>query len=223
MELTAPDLMKGTVYALEQSGYLLHDALMLFRKKRYSSSVVLSIFSKEEMGRFEILVDNYMKAESNKTSVSSESIKKQCDDHVEKIRRSDLGILDIDKLGRPDIAMAILKNPLGSKKRKDALNEAQLCLKKLARKLSDNLHQKRIRALYVEPLEFGMEWNRPSLTSRKECLLLWENTSFEYDVRCDWYKVEVTDPSSLVSRWASRPELPKSFWSEISLFQPEDA
>lgn len=52
MELTGLDLLFGAVYALEQAGCLLHDAFSLFLKGRYSSSVVLAVFSKEEMGRF---------------------------------------------------------------------------------------------------------------------------------------------------------------------------
>ena len=52
--LSAHDLLEGAMYAMEQAGHLLHDAVGLYERGRYSSAVVLSVYAREEMGRAEI-------------------------------------------------------------------------------------------------------------------------------------------------------------------------
>jgi AbiV family abortive infection protein len=77
MELTETDLLKGAVYALEQAGHLLHDAYLLFLRERYASSIVLAVFSKEEMGRFELLLDDWEGVASKRVKVTTDSVLSQ--------------------------------------------------------------------------------------------------------------------------------------------------
>lgn len=216
MELTGPDLLCGAVYALEQAGYLLHDALFLFRKERYSSSVVLTVFSKEEMGRFEILLDIYYAVEEKGSKLSSLDVLKRCDDHLVKLRHSHYeDEIDLESLGRPELTEAIFKGPWSSIEHKQAWKKARELAERLARRMPKALHRRRMRALYVEPTE--NDWNRPIHTSREECLKLLRKTSDEYDARCSWYEVNETERSSFISTWAARPALLKSLCFELRL------
>jgi AbiV family abortive infection protein len=53
---TAPYLLEGAVYALEQCGLLLRDADLLYRNRSFATAVVLAAFAREELGRWQILL-----------------------------------------------------------------------------------------------------------------------------------------------------------------------
>ncbi len=211
MQLSGTELLHGAVYALQQAGLLLRDALLLYEKRRYASAVALAVFSKEEMGRFEILLENVMQAMEKGMSISRKSVIKQCDDHAEKLRRSDLGDIDLDSLGNPNLTLEILKGPWGSQQQKQAWDRAKNLHKRIARRTPHVLHQKRLRAIYVEPSEFGKGWNRPAQVSREDCLRLLKSVSYEYDCRYFWYEMNYKDSETVIARWKQRPVLPKPF------------
>jgi len=48
--LSTHDLLEGAMYAMEQAGHLVHDAVGLYERGRYSSAVVLGVYAREEMG-----------------------------------------------------------------------------------------------------------------------------------------------------------------------------
>ena len=54
-EVTPQFILEGSVYALEQGGVLLHDSVLLYRNKKYTSAVSLSLFAIEEIGRSRLL------------------------------------------------------------------------------------------------------------------------------------------------------------------------
>jgi AbiV family abortive infection protein len=209
MELAGTDLLHGAVYALEQAGHLLHDAVLLYQKGRYASSVALAVFAKEELGRFEILLEHYIRVMENGQPISRASIVNKCDDHAEKLRRSDMGEIDFDSIGNPDLALEILKGPWGSEQQKQALKRAEDLRKRKARRTPHELHRKRLNAIYVEPSEFGKGWNRPAQMSRQECLRLLKSVSYEYDCRHFWYEKSAKDSTTVVAQWKERPLLPK--------------
>ena len=54
MSLSLDFLLRGAFYSMEQAWHLLQDGVLLFQRGRYSSSLVLSVYCLEEMGRAEI-------------------------------------------------------------------------------------------------------------------------------------------------------------------------
>ncbi len=56
MTVSAAYLLKGAVYALQQSGLLVRDANILYRAGSYASAVVLATFAREELGRWKLLL-----------------------------------------------------------------------------------------------------------------------------------------------------------------------
>src|SRR5438128_9912470 len=89
--LSAHDLLEGAMYAMEQAGHLLHDAVGLYERGRYSSAVVLGVYAREEMGRAEIFLGKRKEALAA-GSVSPDSVIKACGDHVNKLRRGQAGV-----------------------------------------------------------------------------------------------------------------------------------
>jgi len=112
MNLTAEDLLRGAVYALEQAGFLLHDAETLYKAGRYSSALALSVFCVEEMGRTGILLRGRVHALQGK-SISVHSIKRQCSNHAAKLAKGYTGAVDIALLGRPELFEAIFMSTWG--------------------------------------------------------------------------------------------------------------
>ena len=84
MGVTSEYLLKGAIYALEQCGLLLVDAVSLIDQKSYSSAVVLAAFAREELGRSRILIDFFNKTIKNEKSITVKEINKACEDHVIK-------------------------------------------------------------------------------------------------------------------------------------------
>jgi hypothetical protein len=98
---------------------------------------------------------------------------------------------------------------------REAFQKAKDLSKLIARRMPDDLHRRRLRALYVEPSGNGTEWTRPSQTTREECLHLLAKAADEYDARCSWYEVNEREKSSWISHWTERPVLPKSISAEL--------
>jgi HEPN superfamily AbiV-like protein len=55
-------LLLGSLYALEQCGHLLIDAITLIENKRYPTAAGLALLAKEEIGRHGILLDHWRAA-----------------------------------------------------------------------------------------------------------------------------------------------------------------
>jgi len=54
--LTAISIIEGAYYAMDHAGQLLNDAIVLYERKRWPSSLVLAVFSLEELGKAEALL-----------------------------------------------------------------------------------------------------------------------------------------------------------------------
>jgi len=53
--LDAIHIIEGAFYAMEQAGLLLNDAATLYAERQWPSSLVLAVFSLEELGKAEML------------------------------------------------------------------------------------------------------------------------------------------------------------------------
>lgn len=82
--VTPQYLLEGALYALEQCGILLHDAITLYHDGAYPSAIVLAAFAREELGRFRILLDLRKEVLGGQRKLTTKDIQKECEDHVRK-------------------------------------------------------------------------------------------------------------------------------------------
>jgi AbiV family abortive infection protein len=207
MDLTADDLLHGAIYALEQAGFLLHDAHTLYRARCYASAVVLSVFSLEEMGRTGILLRNREHVLQGK-AVSAQSVKTQCSSHAEKLAKGYTGAVDLASLGRPELFEAIFMSTWGGESQKRAMELAQSIAKRKAKREPNDLLQLRLSALYVEP-DASTGWNRPCTVTQTDCLRVLRKAADEYSDEHFWYEFNGRDPCTAIAQWTERPLLPE--------------
>jgi AbiV family abortive infection protein len=81
--VTAQYLLEGAAYALEQCGLLLADANLLYRGGSNASTVVLAAFTREELGKYKILL-KLRKEILNGKHLTEKYVKTYCKDHEQK-------------------------------------------------------------------------------------------------------------------------------------------
>lgn len=160
MKLSADFLVVGSFYALEQAGNLLFSAVELFRLKRYSDTLVLSVFCLEELGRAQIFLKNARSALKSK-AVTLETLNRECNSHVRKLEQGHIPVTVSTML------LAEVPTPGSPEEKKlgEQLRKTRVFLKREAPK---DAHNWRLRALYVEPTKDGKRWMRPSRVVTKE-------------------------------------------------------
>ena len=60
--LSDVSICEGAFYAMEQAGLLINDAAALYEQKRWPSSLVVAVFSMEELGKAEMLLKRAIEA-----------------------------------------------------------------------------------------------------------------------------------------------------------------
>ena len=83
-KVTPRYLLEGAVYAFDQSGILLHDAVTQYNSGSHSTAVVLAAYAREEMGRSRILRQLRKRIVDKGETVTLTDIKRACEDHVKK-------------------------------------------------------------------------------------------------------------------------------------------
>lgn len=145
MALTHTDLLHGAIYAIQQAGFLLHDAVALYKQGRYSSAVVLAVFCREELGRAQILFTLRRKAlESG--PVDRDRVIKECTDHIEKLRRGKGGTTLQWGPEHRDKFKGLLMNPRSEEYKKAHALADELIQTKRKREPRE-AHETRLRAL----------------------------------------------------------------------------
>jgi AbiV family abortive infection protein len=214
--VSADDLLHGAGYAVEQAGRLLHDAVGLWKADRYSSAVVLAVFSREEAGRSEIYVAQRREA-LHGGSISIEELAKLCSDHVVKLRRGSSGTTLLWGAEQAATFQPLFGDRKSAGFRK-ARGRTDDLIKRMAKRDPDDTHAKRCRALYVEPSETISGWNRPSETSREDSRLLLEDVANDYAMRLDTWLGNGADDelTASVKAWAAGPVMPNPIWPDSS-------
>lgn len=209
--VTATDLLHGAMYAMEQAGRLLHDGNLLYRQGRYSSAVALAVFCREELGRAKILLENRKRVLAGE-QVSLVSLRTQCDDHVEKLRRGQTGFIIRWAAEQSDKIKGLFSHPQSSESR-EAHRVAEEIAKQRKQRDPHDMHQMRIRALYVEPSETG-GWNRPCDISQEEARRLLEDVANDYALRTNPVQLQIKDPelAAAIAQCHDRPPLPDPVW-----------
>ena len=81
--VTPTYLLEGAAYALEQCGLLLRDANLLYRNDSYASAVAVALFAREELGRYQILLELRKKVLDG-DHLTIKEIQDRCRNHVTK-------------------------------------------------------------------------------------------------------------------------------------------
>jgi AbiV family abortive infection protein len=137
---------------------------ILYREKSYSSALALALIGREELGKYRMLLEKWEDIERSGKLPSVEDVQTACVNHVEKQRRALLSFtLTTEDRSILDKA---LRTQITHKPQDPEFEEAgkiiQTALRSLAKHAPDDRSEARMRALYVDLKESGLDWNRPS-------------------------------------------------------------
>ena len=216
--VTAQFILVGSIYALEQCGILLRDAVVLYNNKAYSSAVVLAVFAREESGRYRILRELRKKV-VNGEEVTIEDINRECKNHV---RKQEWGQLSTVQRGSGEEVLASLHRAKldhhpQSQEYKEAAKRLNDITRRQRKRTPQDRHKERLSALYVEPNETGNDWNRPLEKSQEEARTFIVDAVNDYSVQYDRLQrgtIQADDPElfQALQEWDERPDLPQPIW-----------
>jgi AbiV family abortive infection protein len=95
--VTAQFLLEGAAHSLEQCGYFLRDADILYRSGSYANGIVLATFGWEALGQWKILLGLQRKVLGGE-DVAMEKLKTLYDDHELKLSAGMLSITQLEKI-----------------------------------------------------------------------------------------------------------------------------
>ena len=209
-------LLRGAWYAIRQAGYLFAHSVILFDVGVYSSAVALALLGREELGRYAILCDLWRKASAG-SAFSPDDVRKACEDHVEKQRR---GIFSLAYRTSADTGFGkLLRSLVGllpssgaARKIRESIGEID---RLKAKRLPDERHAARMRSLYVDLNEAGLDWLTPSSITEAEARTTVDDAANDYSVQRD----RLTTPGILAAvdshlakaleSWDDRPAPPE--------------
>ena len=206
MKLTPGYLCLGTFLASEQAWHLLHDANLLYAKKRHANSLVLSVYSIEEVGRARMYLESTEEALRGEV-ITLEKLRKRCKDHMEKLAqgRSPESVRvaafvppELPPPGSPD-EHEFIQHWLRRRKAREAAAPRKT-------------HRERLRALYVDPIDGENEWNIPSHVEELDAGCMLNIADYEYKklrIRLNGLLRKRTELQEIASR-VPLPNLPKS-------------
>jgi AbiV family abortive infection protein len=194
---------------MEQAGHLLHDALALYKLGRYASAILLSILAREEIGRSVILLGMRKDVIVSGSIVSAKAVIKACDNHGEKLRRGRGGITFEFGPERSADLKGLFDFPHNPQS--EAFKKAHAIVddfvERKARRDPGVTHQKRMRALYVEPTDTG--WNRPCETGKEEASRALQDAANAYGPRYNNLYVVDEALAKALAAWKQCPTLPE--------------
>ena len=227
--VTPKYLLHGYAYTLEQCGLLLRDANVLFRSRSYASTIVLTAFAVEELGRSTILLRLRRRALAGE-KITLGKIRPSCSAHPTK---QEAGLLSLTLNGDEDqpelgkwlrVRMSADRQSAEWQKADAALAEIQ---DRIRKRLPKERHQARMDALYVDP-KSESEWKRPLVTasaSYAENFLLAAVNDYAgryhdryISSRESIPQLQYRDPElcAALQEWSDRPELPRPEWPGVS-------
>ena len=174
--IDAENILEGAYYAMEQAGRLLTDAVSLYEQRRWPSSLVLAVFSMEELGKAETLYRRALDAEETGAK-SVEHVMSGQSHHATKLREG-RGLLTIDA------SVGFWGEPPDPDSPENAAIMRQLAeTQEIAvRNAPREAHQARMRALYVD-LGNDEVWIRPVDTPPNDAYLIVSAANIEYGER----------------------------------------
>jgi AbiV family abortive infection protein len=205
MPVTPQFIMQGFAYAVEQCGLLLRDANVLYQSGSYANAVVLTAFAREELGRSTILRDFWIRASAGE-SFTVEQLQQACDDHVAKQKAAMLSItMTADR--DSGLGKILSVSPSSTEEWKKARADLKRIDEIKMKRTPGDRHEKRMAALYVEPLS-ETEWNQPSKTSANNAWEFLRDARNDYSLHIDKTNLQEGHPDlyNALEQWPDRPE-----------------
>jgi AbiV family abortive infection protein len=207
-------LLEGALYALENSGALLRDAVALYERGSYASAIVMAMFGREELGKYRMLRDAFEKAAAGEPVELADLTKKKgaLYDHVAKQERGALSVVQRPGPGTRlhELLRAQFDLPWGSPEREKANKELHEVTQRMAQELPKQRHVLRMDALYVGLSEDGSSWVRPQETTAEEARHEVEHAICDYNVAQSRLDDGVDKEQAFLAAfraWAERPKV----------------
>jgi len=215
--LSAADLLKGVWYAFERCGQLLADAMTLYERHAWATSVGLAMLAREEFGKARIWLRLWEDVAIHGRLVTIEEAQDAVEDHLTKQRNALLSITqraDITTNLGQLLADAIAQDPQHPEVRADARRRLEDITDRLRKRLPGDRHSDRLRAFYVDLTDTG-GWSRPveAFSEQRARDVL---TDVRNDYAVQWDKLQPDRLRSLVNprladaleAWSGRPPPP---------------
>ncbi len=222
MNVSSDFIMKGAVYALEQSGLLLNDAVTLMDKKSYNNGIVLAAFAREELGRSQILMNLFDDVVKNGKNITADDINKACNQHMSKQEYGQISTVLRFQNDTEEGKLFMKKMKLiqdGNQESADYReNEVKLneIMAQVRKRTPGERHRHRLKALYVMPDDKGTGWNIPKNISPEFARDFIIDTSNDYSaIRQHFYSDSRSDETEFIKevrKWGEKPELPLPTW-----------
>ncbi|MCI0603415.1 AbiV family abortive infection protein [bacterium] len=205
-------LLQGAFHAMRNAGLLLTSAAALYETKQYSGSLILASFSREEIGKSEILIGLRKKALSGE-NISVTQVRNASDNHASKMIESRAGIHTLlsgteqEKYGKAlDPSTVDWNNPeeraLYAEWFQAITERAEL----VKEKASGQMYKKRVSLLYVDLNEDGETWNLPEeVTAGTACYFI-SMVAADYNLRSNKLRNEYG------AQWKDHPEFPEAVY-----------
>jgi AbiV family abortive infection protein len=202
--IKAAALRAGSLFALEQAGHLLNDALLLYSERRYASGLALAVFAREEIGRSQLLAELAVRAEGGEL-VTAPMVKAACDEHEKKLKLAYTGV----SIAFNAAEGAHILPVLGNRSHPDHA-KVRAAFDRRVRTIRGQMpkqnHAARMRSVYVDLTTEG-DWNRPANVSRAEAFEILNQAAGDYAMCRD--RVWQADPvPPEVRSWLAAHELP---------------
>jgi len=166
MFISEDTLLRGSWYALEQAGRLLHSAVTLFDGGDPSTAVVLAMFGREELGRSQILRNLAAKVKAGQ-KLTAIQISKSCEDHIEKQKAATLSTT-VRVSPNTQLSAAVqtrVRAGFHSEAARKASAEIEEATKAKRKRDPKSRHDARVQGLYVDLDVSGTSWTRPASLS----------------------------------------------------------
>jgi AbiV family abortive infection protein len=186
----------------------LEESQMLYKAGRYSTSFALAVLSREEIGRSSIYLRKRMLVLGGQT-VTLKSLRRETTDHIRKVSVAQ------EIIGVPvSIDWNFPPPEPGSPEEDDLI--ARFAQKRiiLEERLPQEAHERKLRALYVDPAEDAPYWHCPHTDIHdSEADLMITTAVCEYDISRGRL-LHPRDPEHqlLIDHWHTRPALPAIEW-----------
>ncbi len=219
--VSAETLLKGSWYALEQSGRLLRSAVLVYDHGDKSTAIALSMFGREELGRSRIL-RKLSKRVTDGDHLTPENVQSECENHVKKQVAGCLSTtLRTQAQNQLNAALREkMKLPPRSEEWQQASKAANIAADKKRKRQPQDRHKMRENALYVDLDTSGTAWIRPStLDSTRFCDEITDAVN-DYAGVYDRLRDEVVDEdfpdmASARNKMEQKVILPKPCWPKF--------
>jgi AbiV family abortive infection protein len=180
--LSTSDIIQGAYFAVEQAGRLVNDAAILFVRQRWATTLALSVFCLEEIGKAEMLLDRAADADKTGPKTRDEIRNARFTRHTSKLREArEITITaSLSWWGNiPEDAAPIAK-------------QLEAALNLHALEAPKEAHQARLQALFVHLLDDEW-WSRPAEVTESDAHDWLTKANLEYR-RIREQFVNATDP-----------------------------